>query len=263
MVRKKKIIALISARLASKRLPNKALINYNGKNTIDRIINNLKYSKYIDKIIVATSTNLTDNKLFNYCKSKKYNCFRGHEKNIFRRYFDAVRESKPEIIVRVTGDNPYTNNEITDFMIREHIKNKADFTHMNKKELPIGVCPEILNFDTIGKILNLKVNFDYSEYMTFFYTNNLKLFKVNLLEPPKRFKVKESLRLTLDYKKDLIFHQKLSLLSDKCKKPQKLKEIYAIFQKYPYLKKINNGIKQNWRVNKKLINKIRKATKII
>ena len=80
MVRKKKIIALISARLASKRLPNKALINYNGKNTIDRIINNLKYSKYIDKIIVATSTNLTDNKLFNYCKSKKYNCFRGHEK---------------------------------------------------------------------------------------------------------------------------------------------------------------------------------------
>ena len=263
MKKKGKIIALISARLASKRLPNKALLNYNGKNTIDRIINNLKYSKYIDKIIVATSTNPADNKLYNYCKLKKYNCFRGHEKNIFKRYFDAVRDSTPKIIVRVTGDNPYTSNEITDFMIREHIKKKADFTHMNKKKLPIGVCPEILNFDTLEKILNFKINFDYSEYMTFFYTNNPKVFKISLLEPPKKFRVKGNLRLTLDYKKDLIFHKKLSLLSDKCKKPQKLEEIYNIVQKHPYLMKINNKIKQKWKVDKKFINKISRASKII
>ncbi len=263
MYKKRKIIALISARLASRRLPNKALLLYNGKTTIERIINNLKYSKYIDKIIVATSTSPTDNKLYNYCKLKKYNCFRGHEKNIFKRYFDAVKKLKPNIIVRVTGDNPYTNSEITDFMIRKHIKNKADFTHMNKSKLPIGVCPEILNFNTVEKILNLKVNFDYSEYMTFFYTNNPKIFKINLLEPPKNFKVKGKLRLTLDYKKDLIFLEKLSLLSDESKKPKKLSEIYSIVQKYPYLRKINNKIKQKWKVNKKFISEISKATKII
>ena len=49
-----------------------------------------------------------------------------------------------------------------------------------------------------------------TKYMTFFYTNNPKVFKISLLEPPKKFRVKGNLRLTLDYKKDLIFHKKLS-----------------------------------------------------
>lgn len=260
---KEKIIVLISARLGSKRLPNKVLLNLNGKNTLDRIVNNLGYSKYIDKIIIATTTNAKDKKVLDYCKSKGYDCFKGSENNLFKRFYDAAKNQKPKIIVRVTGDNPYTSYEITDFMIEKHIKNKADFTYMDKKQLPKGVCPEIINFSSLKKILRLKVNFKYSEYMTYFFTNNSHKFKLNFLKPPKKFKYEKNLRLTLDYRKDFIFHEKFSLLVDRYKDPVKLSKIYEIAKKFPFLIKTNNHIKQKWEYNQYLINKINKSVKIL
>ena len=50
-----KNIAVISVRCNSKRLPNKSLKNYNGISILDRIIMNVKKSRHVNKIIVATS----------------------------------------------------------------------------------------------------------------------------------------------------------------------------------------------------------------
>ena len=50
MKKKIKIIALISARYNSRRLPGKALISYNKKNAIDRIIENLKTQNILIKL---------------------------------------------------------------------------------------------------------------------------------------------------------------------------------------------------------------------
>ena len=66
-------LLVIPARYSSSRYPGKPLININGKSMIERVWNKCIESISRDKVIVATSTNLTDNKLFNYCKSKKYN----------------------------------------------------------------------------------------------------------------------------------------------------------------------------------------------
>ena len=79
------IIALISVRSKSRRLPNKSLWTYKSLSILDRIIINLKQSKYIDKIIVATSKNSADKKVYKYCKRKRYLCFRGDELNLFKR----------------------------------------------------------------------------------------------------------------------------------------------------------------------------------
>ena len=157
--KKIKIIALISARYNSRRLPGKALISYNKKNAIDRIIENLKNSKYINKIIVATSNHKSDDKIIRYCKKRGYNYSKGSRFNLFKRFIDAAQKYSPKIIVRVTGDNPFTSYEITDFMIKKHIKKKADFTFMNKEKLPVGVCPEIIDFFSIKKMLTYKLNF--------------------------------------------------------------------------------------------------------
>lgn len=260
MVRKKKVIALISARLASKRLPNKVLLNYNGKNNIDLIINNLKYSKYIDKIIVATSTNLTDNKLFNYCKSKKYNCFRGHEKNLFKRFYEATKKSNPTTIVRVTGDNPFTSFEITDWMIKKHLISKSDFTHMDKKNLPVGICPEIISFKAIKKMLSLNINFNYSEYLTFYFTNNSKIFKIKKVQPLKNFKFSKNLRLTIDYKKDYLFHKKLINLLNNPNQSVSLKKIYKTVLKNKYLIKINK--RNSKKYSNSLMKKIKRSSRL-
>ena len=101
---------------------------YKGHKIIDRIIVNLKASKFINKVIVATSKNKSDKRIYEYCKKKKINCFRGDENNLIKRFYEAGKKYKPKIIVRATGDNPFISHEITNFLIKSHIRKNAEFT---------------------------------------------------------------------------------------------------------------------------------------
>ena len=55
-----KIIAIIQARMKSRRLPNKSLIDLSGKPNILRMVDRVKLSKLINKTIIATSDEFED-----------------------------------------------------------------------------------------------------------------------------------------------------------------------------------------------------------
>lgn len=56
MINNKKILAVITARAGSKRLPNKNILNLAGKPLIAWTIDTAKKTKYIDKLIVSTDS---------------------------------------------------------------------------------------------------------------------------------------------------------------------------------------------------------------
>ena len=56
MINNKKILAVITARAGSKRLPNKNILNLAGKPLIAWTIDEAKKSKYIDELIVSTDS---------------------------------------------------------------------------------------------------------------------------------------------------------------------------------------------------------------
>ena len=58
--------AIIQARTNSSRLPNKVLLNYKNLTPLSILIKRLKKSKYLKKIIFATTKNKNDDKLVNY-----------------------------------------------------------------------------------------------------------------------------------------------------------------------------------------------------
>ena len=66
------MIAIIQARNSSKRLPNKCMFFYKKKYVLERVINCIKKSKKIKRIIVATSKRKEDNSIERFCKKKKY-----------------------------------------------------------------------------------------------------------------------------------------------------------------------------------------------
>ena len=70
-----KIIAIIQARMSSKRLPNKVLLPLSGSPVIEHIVQRLSTSEGLDEIIIATSTDKTDDVLANWCFEKKNKMF--------------------------------------------------------------------------------------------------------------------------------------------------------------------------------------------
>ena len=65
------MIAIIQARCNSRRFKNKVLSNFIKKPIIQHVVDNVKKTKKITKVIVATSKNKSDDKLAQFLKEKK------------------------------------------------------------------------------------------------------------------------------------------------------------------------------------------------
>ena len=98
----------------STRLRNKILYKINNISLIEILVTRLKNSKKLNKVIVATSKHSSNNKLSNILKKNKILFFRGSENNVLKRYYQAAKKFKLDIIVRVTGDSPLADSKVID-----------------------------------------------------------------------------------------------------------------------------------------------------
>ena len=119
MIKDKKIVASIEARMTSSRLPGKVLMEINGKPVLEILIDRLKRSKYINEIVIATSSNDADDRIEELGKELNVAVFRGSEDDVLGRVVGAVETLKGDIIVEITGDCPLMDPEVMDSVIEE------------------------------------------------------------------------------------------------------------------------------------------------
>ena len=84
-----KVVALIQARMKSTRLPGKILKKINNKTLIEILIERLKKSKGLDKIIIATSTDESNDILTDLISSLGVEVYRGSENDVLDRFYCA------------------------------------------------------------------------------------------------------------------------------------------------------------------------------
>ena len=65
------ILAILQARVSSSRLPGKVLKPILGKAMLLHQIERIQYSNMIDKLVVATSTNVSDDAIEKICQNNK------------------------------------------------------------------------------------------------------------------------------------------------------------------------------------------------
>jgi spore coat polysaccharide biosynthesis protein SpsF len=123
----KKIIATIEARMTSSRLPGKVLLPLAGKPALERMIERIKRSKFIDEIVVATTTNSTDDCIADLCKKNKIGCFRGSEEDVLGRVLGAAKTYNADIIVELTGDCPVIDHRLIDQCIELFFNHQVDY----------------------------------------------------------------------------------------------------------------------------------------
>ena len=118
MENKLKLITIIQARYSSSRFPGKILKQYEDISYLELLIKRLKKSKYIKKIIVATTKNPEDKTIQKICDKLKIDFFRGSENDVLDRYFQAAKFFKAQNIVRVTSDCPLIDPKIIDKVLK-------------------------------------------------------------------------------------------------------------------------------------------------
>ncbi len=172
---------IIQARMGSTRFPGKVLKEIETKTLLEHILFRLEKLKYSCNIIIATSKLEQDNIIEDFCKRNDIDCFRGSEVNVLERYYLCAKQNAFTHIVRLTGDNPFTDIEELDNLIKLHIETKADYSR-SFYSLPKGVGAEIFTFEALEKSYNFGTKANHIEHVNEYIEENEDKFKIEELK---------------------------------------------------------------------------------
>lgn len=184
---KLKIAIIVQARLNSKRLPGKVLLKINNRTILEHVYFNLQKINNINKIIVATSKNKSDDLISAFCKRKKIELFRGNLNDVYKRLTLAAKYYDVDYIVRVSADSPLINHKIIEDAINNIDLSKYDIiTNVLPRSFPKGQSFEIINCRFLENNYNRIKNKSDKEHVTTFFYRNYKKFKIfNILNKNK------------------------------------------------------------------------------
>lgn len=122
-----KAIAVIQARMSSKRLPGKVLLPFAGSTIIETIYKRLSNSSKLSNILVGTSNSKSDDILVSLLAEKGFNYYRGSLEDVMARFASICNHYKPDYVARITGDCPLIDYRIMDKCIDEAVSGQYDY----------------------------------------------------------------------------------------------------------------------------------------
>ncbi len=207
-----KVIVVTQARSGSTRLPNKILKEIGGKTLLQIHIDRIKQAKTIDAIYIATTTNVNDDKIEKLAKKLNVKYYRGSEDDVLDRFYQTVKNDKPNYVVRLTSDCPLIDPILIDEVVTQAKERELDYYANILEELyPDGQDIEVFTFSALEKAWNeAKLNSE-REHVTPFIRNNSsykngKLFKSDNYAPDKNY---NHVRLTVDEQVDFDVIEKI------------------------------------------------------
>lgn len=168
-----KRVIIIQARMTSTRLPGKILTDLAGQPMLVQQLRRLKRCRLADEIVVATTTNAGDDPVIKIARAENVRWYRGSESDVLLRYVDAARESRAELVVRVTADCPLIDPEQTDRVIAalDERAGECDYaSNVMRRTLPRGLDTEALFRDTLERLHRLAKSNPAREHVTYFLT---------------------------------------------------------------------------------------------
>ncbi|MFZ5668509.1 MAG: cytidylyltransferase domain-containing protein [Pseudomonadota bacterium] len=122
------ILAVVQARMGSKRLPGKALAPLRGQPLIWRQLERLRGARTLTRIVVATSCEPGDDALAAWLVSQGQAVFRGAPTDLLDRFARcAAGVGGAQHVVRIKGDAPFVDPRVVDEAVRLAIVSGADY----------------------------------------------------------------------------------------------------------------------------------------
>lgn len=195
-----KTVAIIQARCGSSRFPEKVFANLSGHPLIWHVVNRVRNSSMVDEVVVATTTNPVDDKLYEWCVANSVPVNRGSENDVLNRFYETAKKFNADVVVRITADDPFKEPRLIDEAINTLVSETADYVCNNfPPTYPEGTDVEVLTFDALEK-QELNSTSDYErEHVTQYIYHNPQDFKMLNLSNSEDLSY---LRWTIDTEKD-------------------------------------------------------------
>ncbi len=239
-----KVVAIIQARMASKRLPGKVLAEILGEPMLAWVVDRVQLAENVGEVIVATTTDPGDDAIVELCQRRGYSFQRGDASDVLDRYRSTAKAYGAEIVVRITADCPLIDPALIDRTVQALLEAqpRADFAANRlpwNRTYPIGLDVEVCTVDALERAwLEASEPHQREHVMPYIY------------EQPERFRILHvtadddygHLRWTVDTERDLKFVREIAR-----RIPDRVnfgwKDVLKIVEEEPELMQINESVK--------------------
>jgi spore coat polysaccharide biosynthesis protein SpsF len=236
-----KTVAIIQARMTSTRLPGKVLAEVAGKPMLYLVVSRAQHTRTLDLTVVATSDRPTDDVLAKFCSEAKISCFRGSEDDVLDRYYQAAKQFKADVIVRLTADCPLLDPVVIDRVV--HVFESGSYDYVSntiRPTYPDGLDTEVFLYRALERAWRGARLKSEREHVTPYIWRQPTLFRLFNVEHAEDL---SSLRWTVDEPQDLEFVR--AVYSYFGSSSFGMIEILDLLRERPELSRINAGIKRN------------------
>lgn len=239
-----RIVASIEARMRSTRLPGKVLKTILGKPMLERMVERVRLSRYVNDIIIATTEHESCDNIEKLAEKLGVLCYRGSEDDVLARVSEALVYAKADVAVILTGDMPVVDPQIIDKVVEVFMESKADYCANSLiQTYPRGMGVQVMPTALLVQAAKMATSPDHREHATLYLREHPGLFRhVNISSglPPEV----AAYRLTVDTPEDYDMITKIYEFLYPENPTFSLEDILDLFVNHPEIPRINATIRQ-------------------
>ena len=238
--------ALIPIRLSSSRLPGKAIKPILGRPAVHHLLDRCFASRYLspESVIVCTTNSVEDDALVSLVESTGARIYRGNRDDLVDRLYQAMKANSFDLILQVDGDDICADTYYMDLCIKRLLSDdRLDVVYGDG--LPLGISTKVVRGSAFKKVFEAyKPGKNDTGFMYYFTRSGI--FNVGVVQPVSPKHTHKSLRLTLDYKEDMVFFRAIFEILYRPGKIFGVEEIVTLVNKRPELLEINTGLDEKY-----------------
>jgi len=206
-MKKPRTVAIIQARMGSRRLPGKVMMKVGGRPLLVYLVERISKARSLDNIVVATTVNPRDNVIIEECERRGIPNFRGSEEDVLGRYVSAARACDAGIVVRVTADNPLTDPDSIDRVVDALVESDAEYAI--ETGLPVGTCGEAVTWNGLSFINTVANTSRWREHVTLYAKENPQALKCLFLQATLESR-RPDLSFTIDELQEYLYTREIA-----------------------------------------------------
>jgi len=244
------LVTIVQARMKSTRLPYKVLMDLAGKPLLVRVVERIISSKESGTVVVATTTDPSDDMIFDLCKKENINVFRGDPVDLLDRHYKAALQYNAETVVKIPSDCPLIDPRVITKVIQYYKSYSSLFdyvSNLHPATYPDGNDVEVMSMEALEQALNESDKNFEREHTTPFLWENPHRFNIGNVYWETGYDYSMTHRWTIDYEEDYMLLKIIYEELYKCNPNFSVQDILLLMDKKPALKKINEKyVGVNW-----------------
>lgn len=163
-------VAVVQARLGSQRFPEKMLALLGGKPLIEWVVTRVRTSTLVDRVVVATTREILDDRLAAECERLGVDVKRGPTDDVLRRFIEVLEGDAADAVVRVCADNPFIDGKCIDRAITDYRQHRVDYAFNHR---PFAECnyadgfgAEVVSREVLERLNRMELTAAHREHVT-------------------------------------------------------------------------------------------------